>query len=129
MAIYKLAVQMILVHNHPSGNVNPSEEDRDLTDRMMKSGDMLGITVIDHLIITEEKYLSFADRSILRELKENGRYQLIEREADELKQWKIEVEKEKAVAEFAIEMAKKMKEMGYDIDTIKKAYQIKKVGH
>jgi DNA repair protein RadC len=59
MAIYKAAVKMILVHNHPSGNVKISEADRDFTDRMIKSGNMLAVEVLDHLVITEESYTSF----------------------------------------------------------------------
>lgn len=126
MAIYKMAVQMILVHNHPSGEVDPSEADKDLTDRLLKSGDMLGIEVIEHLIISEKEYLSFADTGVIRELKRSGKYVLIDREKAELTEWKLQVEREQAVNEFAKEMAKKMKDDGQDIDTIKKYTGLRK---
>ena len=65
MAIYKSAIKMILVHNHPSGNAMISEADRDLTDRMIKSGNMLAVEVLDHLVITEQSYTSFVDLGIM----------------------------------------------------------------
>uniref|UniRef100_UPI00159F2259 JAB domain-containing protein n=1 Tax=Candidatus Thiosymbion oneisti TaxID=589554 RepID=UPI00159F2259 len=52
MAIYKLAVQVIMVHNHPGGNVTPSIEDQDLTDHFIQAGKFLKVEVIDHLIIS-----------------------------------------------------------------------------
>jgi DNA repair protein RadC len=120
MAIYKMAVQMILVHNHPSGEVDPSEADKDMTDRLLKSEDMLGIEVIEHLIISEKEYLSFEDTGIISELKRSGKYELIDREKNDLRQLKIEVAKERAAKDKSIEIAKKLKEDGHDIDTIKK---------
>lgn len=119
MAIYKLAVKMILVHNHPSGNIEPSDRDNDFTDRLMKSGEMLGVKVVDHLIISEEAYTSYKDAGILDGLAKNGRYQLIEKEQEELRKLKIEVEKEKAIKKDRIIIAKKLKELGHDNDTIK----------
>ena len=127
MAIYKMAVDMILVHNHPSGSLIPSEGDKDMTDRLIKSGDMLGIQVIDHLIISEKNYMSFEDEGIMDRLKESGKYELINREKDELRKWKIELEKEKAEKKGKVEIAKKMKEKGYDIDLIKELTGLKKL--
>lgn len=119
MAIYKMATKIILVHNHPSGEVEASEMDKDITDRLLKSGDMLGIEVIEHLIISEKEYSSFVDLDIMTELKQSGRYELVEKEKDELKQWKIEMAKERAAKDRSVEIAKKMKAKGYDDDTIK----------
>jgi len=56
MAIYKLAVQVIMVHSHPSGNVTPSYEDQDLTDHFIQAGKFLKVEVIYHLIIRDETY-------------------------------------------------------------------------
>jgi len=61
-AIRESAASIILVHNHPSGDPCPSEEDRELTRRLKKSGELLGIPVLDHIIIGDGKYLSFADK-------------------------------------------------------------------
>ncbi len=117
IAIYKSAIRMILVHNHPSGSIKISEADRDLTDRMIKSGNMLAIEVLDHLVITEDGYTSFVDIGIMDELRQSGRYELIDKEKSWLQEIKIEAEREKE--RHAI--AAKLKKAGVDIETIKKA--------
>lgn len=68
--IYKLALEhnasfIILAHNHPSGNLNPSEEDIKVTRKMKQAGEALDIRVIDHIIAGENDYYSFADKGIL----------------------------------------------------------------
>jgi len=55
------AASLIMVHNHPSGNLTPSEADNKLTRKMVDSGKMLDLPVVDHLIIGEDKYFSYAD--------------------------------------------------------------------
>ena len=52
---------MIVAHNHPSGNLHPSQEDFNLTKRIKEAAKFMDITVIDHLILTDENYYSFAD--------------------------------------------------------------------
>lgn len=60
------ASAIILAHNHPSGNKQPSQQDIDLTKRLIKAGEVLDITVLDHLILTpEDGYFSFADESMM----------------------------------------------------------------
>jgi DNA repair protein RadC len=59
------ACSMILAHNHPSGDVNPSEQDRRITKRLVEIGRILDITVLDHIIISPDKYFSFADEGDL----------------------------------------------------------------
>ena len=59
------ATTIALIHNHPSGNTRPSEQDRKLTARMKAAGDNLEINVIDHLIFTENSYFSFSDEGLL----------------------------------------------------------------
>ena len=61
LAVRESAAAVIFVHNHPSGDPQPSEEDRALTNRLVSAGDILGIRVLDHLIIGDGKYVSFAD--------------------------------------------------------------------
>jgi DNA repair protein RadC len=56
---------LILSHNHPSGNTRPSEADIQLTRKLKEGGLMLDIAVLDHLILTSEGYLSFADEGLL----------------------------------------------------------------
>ena len=57
-AIKSNASSVIFVHNHPSGNTEPSEEDVKLTKRLMKAGELLGIKVLDHIIITTRDFRS-----------------------------------------------------------------------
>ena len=59
------AVSLILVHNHPSGDPEPSEEDRLLTRRMDEAGKLIGIRLLDHIIIGDASYVSFRERGLL----------------------------------------------------------------
>ncbi|HWF58732.1 MAG TPA: JAB domain-containing protein [Nitrospira sp.] len=55
------ACAIIAVHNHPSGDPTPSAEDRTLTTRLREAGDLLGIRLLDHLILGDDRLYSFAD--------------------------------------------------------------------
>jgi len=65
IALEHLAQSIILVHNHPSGNATPSEQDKRLTQRLVKIGRELDLPVLDHVIFTDSGYFSFADDGIL----------------------------------------------------------------
>lgn len=65
IAIDEGAVSIALAHNHPSGEIKPSQEDIDLTKKLNQAGKLLDINVIDHIIVTENKYYSFADEGDL----------------------------------------------------------------
>ncbi|MCB0516845.1 MAG: DNA repair protein RadC [Chitinophagales bacterium] len=64
-AIEALASSIILAHNHPSGNAQPSEADKTLTKNMHQSGKILDLPVLDHIIIAGDRFFSFADAGIL----------------------------------------------------------------
>jgi DNA repair protein RadC len=64
-ALSHLATGIILCHNHPSGTLNPSKSDKQLTQKIKEAGHTLDIKVLDHLIITEKAYFSFADEGLL----------------------------------------------------------------
>ena len=64
-ALDLLASGIILVHNHPSGNLQPSHQDIEITHKIKNAAQYFDIQVIDHLIITETQYKSFADEGIL----------------------------------------------------------------
>ena len=64
-ALDVLASGLILVHNHPSGNLKPSQADIELTKKMKESGKLLEIPILDHLIFADDGYFSFADESML----------------------------------------------------------------
>lgn len=59
------ATSLILAHNHPSGTLKPSEADKQITDKLKRAAESLDIKVLDHLIVTEKAYLSFADENLL----------------------------------------------------------------
>jgi DNA repair protein RadC len=65
MALQHQASAIIMVHNHPSGNLKPSREDLVLTKKIADAGRMLDINVLDHLIITDSGYFSFGDEGLL----------------------------------------------------------------
>jgi len=60
-----LASSIIVAHNHPSGNLRPSEADKSLTKKVYQAGKILDVSVLDHLIITENGYFSFADEGMM----------------------------------------------------------------
>lgn len=64
-ALDNLASSIILVHNHPSGNLKPSEQDRRLTTRLRDVGKNLEVPVLDHVIFTDVAYFSFADEGLI----------------------------------------------------------------
>lgn len=101
MAIYKNAPAVILVHNHPSGIMKPSEEDLRTTDKLLKAGEIVEINVIDHMVISEKEYYSFSQQGLIEELKNNGIYQIVSKERSEL-------EKERNIREANKELAKKL---------------------
>ncbi len=65
IALEHLASGIILAHNHPSGNLNPSQADKDLTQKLKAAGNSLDISVLDHLIFTDKRYYSFADEGVM----------------------------------------------------------------
>lgn len=65
IALKGLACSIVLAHNHPSGNLSPSSQDIDLTKRLKQAGMLLEIPVLDHLILTNEGYYSFADEGMM----------------------------------------------------------------
>jgi DNA repair protein RadC len=131
-AVMKGSVQVIMVHNHPSGELKPSEADKDLTDRLIQVGRILNIKVIDHLIISTRAYLSFADTGLLEQLEISTKwvpqFELIDRirkeekkirdEALQAEKEKAKISKEKAIKKEKLQIAKGMKVKGYLITDI-----------
>lgn len=64
-ALEEGAAGIILLHNHPSGNPDPSEEDIEITKQLVKAGEILGIEVLDHIIIANKRYFSFKEKGYL----------------------------------------------------------------
>ena len=114
VAVQKAALQMILVHNHPTGETKHSEADMNITDRLVQVGNILGIKVIDHLIISEKTFNSFADTGLLSKIEESTRYVPNYKQQAQIKQEaeKIGAQKEK------LNIAKQLKEKGFTIKQI-----------
>lgn len=64
-AIRHNAASVILAHNHPSGNPEPSEEDREITGRLIEAGRIIGISVLDHVIVGKNSYYSFKEKGLM----------------------------------------------------------------
>jgi DNA repair protein RadC len=64
-AVRYLAAQIILAHNHPSGDPQPSDDDLMMTNRLVKAGKLMGIEVIDHVIVVKDNYLSFKEKRFI----------------------------------------------------------------
>jgi len=65
LATQKKSPKIVLIHNHPSGNLEPSPEDKEITENLVNGGKILKIEVIEHLIISEDGYYSFAANCLL----------------------------------------------------------------
>lgn len=112
-ALQKRAVQIIMVHNHPSGELKPTKGDIEVTDKMLAIGKFVNVPVIDHLIITEEKYYSFVDSGMLEKIEKETTYDLSFKQIDELKKEIAGIEKKKA-----LEIAQAFLKRGIDVKII-----------
>lgn len=118
VGVLKGAVGLILVHNHPSGELMPSEADKDITDRLYQSGKILQIEVLDHIIISEKTYMSFADTGLLDQISKSTKYVPDYILKEELKKKAVEIAEKKAVDKKMIEVAQQMKAKGYTLKDI-----------
>src|SRR3989344_4231752 len=64
-AVRYLAAQVVISHNHPSGDPKPSDADLEITKRLVEAGKMMGIEVVDHIIITKNSFLSFKEENLI----------------------------------------------------------------
>jgi DNA repair protein RadC len=128
IALIKGAVKLILVHNHPHGDLEPSEGDKDVTDRMIQVGNIVNVEVLDHLIITELYFYSFKDDGLMAELRKSTKWVPTFVEIDRIKKEALKLGEKKGrkegrkegKKEGIIKVAKKMKKDGVDLDQIKK---------
>lgn len=116
-AILKGAVKLIMVHNHPDGELEPSEADKDITDRMIQVGNIVNVELLDHLIITELYFYSFKDDGIMAELRKSTKWVPTFVEIERIKKEALKLGEKKGRKEGlkegekrkAKKMAKKMK--------------------
>ncbi|MFN6946905.1 MAG: JAB domain-containing protein [Cytophagaceae bacterium] len=102
-----------MVHNHPSGELEPSYGDIQITDKMVAIGKFVNVPVIDHLIITKKDFYSFIDSGLLSKIEKESKYDLTFSKVDSLKEEIKSIESKKAT-----EMAKKMLEDNLPIEAI-----------
>lgn len=129
-ALQKRAVKIMVCHNHPSGELKPSEADKDVTDRLIQVGIIVNTELVDHLIISERSYLSFVDIGLLDTLKQSTKYvptyELINRVKQEAKELVKQAEKEakvkinEKVKEAKLKIAKELKSSGMEVEAIVK---------
>jgi len=121
-ALQKQVAMLILVHNHPSGDLIPTNADLELTDQMIQVGRIVHIPVVDHLVISTEDYYSFDREGDLKKLQKSKKYVPGYMQVEEIKKAaeKIGIKKgrEEGLKEGKIEMAKKLKKKGFDIEVI-----------
>ena len=126
IALIKGAVRLILVHNHPDGELKPSEGDKDVTDRMIQVGNIVNVEVLDHLIITELYFYSFKDEGLMAELQRSTKWVPTFIEIDRIKKEAVKLGEKKGRKEGlkegekrkAKKMAKKMKKEREPIEKI-----------
>lgn len=120
IAIYKLATQVVFVHNHPGGSIAVSQADSGLTDYLYKTGKLLGIDVVDHLIITEKSYTSFLDKGLMSEISASGKWEVQGRTEVNANKKAFAITTEISEKKKVVEIAKKLKESGMADGDIKK---------
>lgn len=116
--LQKKAVKLILVHNHPSGNLEPSEEDKVITDRLIQACKIMQIDVEDHLIITERSYYSFQFSGLMDELRKSKRFVPAYEQKRQFEEQLAEEIEKRSVKKRDKEIVLRMREQGYNIEDI-----------
>jgi len=132
-ALQKQTPMIIIVHNHPTEKLAASETDEDLTDRMIQVGNIVGVKVVDHMIITDKEYYSFERHGLMAELSGSKKFvpgfvqvEQLKKEAQRIGE---EIGKKKGLIEGreagakdkAVEIAKQLKREGVVLDIIMKS--------
>ncbi|QIQ22183.1 JAB domain-containing protein [Zophobihabitans entericus] len=137
VAVMKNASRVIAVHNHPSGRLEPSEGDKEVTDRLIQVGRILNIELVDHLIISPIYYSSFRSTGLMDELELSLRFVPTYQVVDQIRKEEKKIAREKlAIANSKIKLEKERREKlelamatalldkGIDIDTIAKIMEV-----
>ncbi|VFN08018.1 MAG: DNA repair protein RadC [Candidatus Kentron sp. G] len=115
VAVWKNATSVVLVHNHPAGEIRPSDADKDVTDHLIQVGRILNIHVVDHLIIAPETFFSFEINGLMAELWESTKYvppyEIAERIQEAKEKW-MERGMRKGIREGEVRGRKKGREEG-----------------
>lgn len=128
--LQKKAFGIILIHNDPTGNLIPSKEDIDITDRLHQASAIVGIKLLNHLIITESSFYDFKNNGLMDQIYKSGKYvpgyeigKNLKKELTNMTK-KITSIKEsaqkKGILKGKLEIAKSMLEEGYDPEKVAK---------
>ena len=128
IAIQKGAVKVILTHNHPSGLLQPSEADRNLTDQMIQVGKIINIDVVDHLIFTLDGYYAFSTKGLMEEIRGSKKFVPAYKEQEMIRKEALKIGRKEGIKEgkkLGLEkgmekVAKKSLKEGLSIDLISK---------
>lgn len=119
VAVLKNASRLILVHNHPSGNVLPSKEDKRTTLCLIRIAEMVGLLIIDHIIISADDFFSFDSEGLLDEIRLSDEYRILDTDRyEELKSDLKQTGKVEAILQEKISISQKMIEHGIDKELI-----------
>jgi DNA repair protein RadC len=118
IAVQKAALKMVLIHNHPTGEMMHSQGDVEVTDRLLQVGRILGIEVIDHLIIGEKAYNSFSDTGLLQQIQESTRFVPNYELQAQIRKEAEKIGEERATQRERNKFAKALKEKGFTISEI-----------
>lgn len=116
--LQKRAVKLVFVHNHPSGELAATEADKDLTDRLIQACRIMGVEVLDHLIISEKDYYSFAGSGLLAELEASLKYVPLYELRKRYEKVATETGRKKGEKERTKEIARTMKAKGIPVELI-----------
>lgn len=118
--LQKRAVKLVLIHNHPGGDLTPSEADKDVTDHLIQACKIMNIAILDNLIISETEFYSFADTGLLYELQQSLKhvppYEIRRRYEAAAAKWG----EKRGKKEEKREIARMMKKEGLPIELIMK---------
>ena len=135
VAVLKGAVKVILVHNHPGGEVKASQDDKEITDRLIQVGRILNIEVLDHLIITTTTFSSFAEIGLMQTLRQSTKwvpaYELVARIRQEekmLRKQAVKAAKESGMRKGRQEGLKEGEQIGLEKGKIEMAKAMKRKG-
>ncbi|MGH1338695.1 MAG: JAB domain-containing protein [Aureispira sp.] len=117
LALQRRAVNIILCHNHPSGELKPSADDRDVTDRLIQVGIIVDLPVYDHLLISLQSFLSFEDIGLMEELGKSLKYVPPYQQAERIREQALGI-----VLKEKKRLARQLKRKGVDLATIAETF-------
>lgn len=129
-ALQKQTPKIIIVHNHPTEKLVATEADKDLTDRMIQVGNIVGVKVVDHMIITTGEYYSFERQGLMQKLSLSKKFvpgfiqiEQLKKEAQRIGE---EIGRKAGAKDKAVEIAKQLKREGVVLDIIMKTTGLSK---